>query len=183
MGRKGLRKYLALVVLLTGCGVGIGDRIWAQQLQRSAVQMKEKTDRNQTGERTDGVILEKNVEAVSVTDIVRVEDNEKKKDKFVAENTGIAVVVNAGTEQFEQEIPVLRVKPHEFTAGDLKVWHDALFPDITLYEYFGIEERQAAYQYMLLLTAGTMRESGGKHHCLLWMRKRRLDLQCFQRSI
>lgn len=94
-------------------------------------------------------------------------NTQQKKDNF--EISDVTVNVNAMINPIEQDLPVIKVTPHEFTSADLKKWKDTLFADTTLYEYWGADAIEAKYQYHNVEylrgeTDSDMLPSGKTHH-------------------
>jgi len=115
-------------------------------------------------------VEEPTINALSSVETEAKEDaivTDVKMEAFQAGKTNVKV--DAQLERLGTKLPVIKVKPHEFTSEDLQKWGKELF-DVPLYEYFHAEERPAAYQYQNVayirgeIATNEMPEPGEEHY-------------------
>lgn len=95
-----------------------------------AIQKESESDtENSTdaGEDSSGEVTEPEKEEKTVVE-------EKFSDSFTCDSDGITVNVDATVTSIQGAFPVVRVKPHEITPDEVKLWADILFEGKTAYE-------------------------------------------------
>jgi len=87
------------------------------------------------------IVVNKN-EGIMENAIAQSENAEKKEnnipetytDNFMTASNDLEIIVDADVTAVEEPLPVVRVRPHEITSDELKLWADVLFEGKTAYE-------------------------------------------------
>jgi len=80
--------------------------------------------------------LEKAIEEVNSGDISKEQKDTPKeyKERFQTHSNDVTITVDAKVQKVEGPLPIVRVKPHEILADEVKVWTDVLFEGAKAYE-------------------------------------------------